>query len=135
MGRSAHGSALRGRVAWAGNTPFKWGKAGASHLGGIRNPMVIAWPKRIKDKGGLRSQFHSLHRIRTDYLGSCWSAEPTDVNGVAQIRCTALALCPRSMIQCAARDTRKQYFAILGNRAMYRTAGSHAGGWIESLED
>src|SRR5207247_1769989 len=43
--------------AWAGNTPFKWGKQVASHLGGIRNPMVIAWPKRIKNKGGLRSQF------------------------------------------------------------------------------
>src|SRR5690348_4618168 len=43
--------------AWAGNTPFKWGKQVASHLGGIRNPMVIRWPKRIKDKGALRSQF------------------------------------------------------------------------------
>jgi hypothetical protein len=32
--------------AWAGNTPFKWGKQIASHLGGIRNPMVIAWPNR-----------------------------------------------------------------------------------------
>src|SRR4051812_2228337 len=36
--------------AWAGNTPFQWGKQVASHLGGIRDPMVIAWPKRIKDK-------------------------------------------------------------------------------------
>ena len=30
--------------AWAGNTPFQWGKQMASHLGGTRNPMVVAWP-------------------------------------------------------------------------------------------
>ncbi|PYJ39595.1 MAG: hypothetical protein DME84_01145, partial [Verrucomicrobia bacterium] len=33
--------------AWAGNTPFKWGKQVASHLGGIRNPMVVSWPKSV----------------------------------------------------------------------------------------
>jgi arylsulfatase A-like enzyme len=27
--------------AWAGNTPFQWGKQVASHLGGTRNPMVV----------------------------------------------------------------------------------------------
>ena len=43
--------------AWAGNTPFQWGKQVASHLGGTRNPMVISWPRRIRDRGGLRSQF------------------------------------------------------------------------------
>ena len=33
-------------AAWAhaGNTPFQWGKQMASHLGGTRNPMVVAWP-------------------------------------------------------------------------------------------
>ena len=30
--------------AWAGNTPFQWGKQVGSHLGGTRNPMVIRWP-------------------------------------------------------------------------------------------
>ena len=33
--------------AWAGNTPFQWGKQVGSHLGGTRNPMVIHWPARI----------------------------------------------------------------------------------------
>ena len=33
-------------AAWAHafNTPFQWGKQTASHLGGTRDPMVIAWP-------------------------------------------------------------------------------------------
>ena len=40
--------------AWAGNTPFQWVKQVASHLGGTRNPMVITWPAKIKDEGGMR---------------------------------------------------------------------------------
>jgi len=35
--------------AWAGNTPFQWGKQVASHLGGIRNPMVVHGPTRTTD--------------------------------------------------------------------------------------
>ena len=47
-------------VGWAhaGSTPFQWTKQIASHFGGTRNPLVISWPKRIKDKNGLRAQFH-----------------------------------------------------------------------------
>ena len=33
--------------AWAGNTPFKWGKQVASHLGGTRDPLVVRYPQRI----------------------------------------------------------------------------------------
>ena len=43
--------------AWAGNTPFQWGKQVGSHLGGLRDGMAVSWPERIKDSGGLRSQF------------------------------------------------------------------------------
>ena len=36
-------------AAWAHamNAPFQWGKQMASHLGGTRDPMVVAWPSRI----------------------------------------------------------------------------------------
>src|ERR1051326_146909 len=43
--------------AWAGNTPFQWGKQVGSHLGGTRNPMVVHWPDRITGTNQLRSQF------------------------------------------------------------------------------
>src|SRR5205814_5733557 len=59
--------------AWAGNTPFQWGKQVASHLGGIRNPMVISWPKRIKVRR-LAQPIHTLHRHRSNNPGSCWPA-------------------------------------------------------------
>jgi arylsulfatase A-like enzyme len=43
--------------SWAFDTPFTWFKQNASKLGGIRQNMVVSWPARIKDKGGLREQF------------------------------------------------------------------------------
>ena len=43
--------------SWAFDTPFDWFKQNASRLGGINQNMVVSWPARIKDKGGLREQF------------------------------------------------------------------------------
>ena len=52
--------------AWAGNCPFQWGKQVASHLGGTRDPMVVRWPERIREQGGLRTPVHARHRHRPD---------------------------------------------------------------------
>ncbi len=49
--------------AWMFSTPFQGTKADASHLGGTRDPMIISWPARIKQGGGLRSQFGHLTDI------------------------------------------------------------------------
>ena len=43
---------------WAFDAPFSWTKQVASHFGGVRQGMAISWPKMIKDKGGIRNQFH-----------------------------------------------------------------------------
>ncbi len=43
--------------AVAMDSPFSWTKQVASDFGGIRNGMVIRWPKGIKAKGEVRSQF------------------------------------------------------------------------------
>ena len=39
--------------SWAFDTPFSWFKQNASALGGINQNMVVSWPARIKDKGGV----------------------------------------------------------------------------------
>ena len=46
-------------VGWAHamNTPYQWTKQVASHLGGTRNGTIVHWPKGIKAKGEIRSQF------------------------------------------------------------------------------
>ena len=70
--------------AWAGNTPFQWGKQVASHLGGTRNPMVVRCPQRIKDSGGLRSQFTHVTDIGPMILDMVGIPQPTHVDGVEQ---------------------------------------------------
>ena len=66
------------------NTPFQWTKQVASHFGGTRNPLVVSWPARIKDTGGMRSQFHHVIDIAPTILEAAGMPEPTCVNGVAQ---------------------------------------------------
>jgi arylsulfatase A-like enzyme len=40
--------------AWAMDSPLQWTKQVASHFGGTRNPVIISWPAKITDKGGVR---------------------------------------------------------------------------------
>ena len=70
--------------AWAGNTPFKWGKQVGSHLGGTRNPMVIRWPARITDAGGLRSQFGHVIDVAPTILDLAGIPQPQTVDGIEQ---------------------------------------------------
>ena len=67
--------------AWAGNTPFQWGKQCASHLGGTRNGMVVSWPERIKDAGGLRTQFTHCIDVGPTILEAAGIPEPKVVDG------------------------------------------------------
>ena len=50
--------------AWAGNTPFQWGKQVGSHLGGTRNPMVVHWPARHHGCRWAALAVHPRHRHR-----------------------------------------------------------------------
>ena len=70
--------------AWAMNTPFQWTKQIASHFGGTRNPLVVSWPERIKDAGGVRTQFHHVIDIAPTILEAAGIPSPEMVNGVPQ---------------------------------------------------
>ena len=115
-------------AAWAlaGNTPFPWGKQVASHLGGTRNPMVVSWPKRIQDKGGLRSQFtHAIDLVPT-ILEAVGLPAPTEVDGVPQMPIHGTSFVYTFADANAPERHTQQYFEILGNRALYKD------GWMWS---
>ena len=57
--------------AWAMDAPFQWTKQVASHFGGTRNPMVVHWPKGIKAKGEIRTQFHHVIDVVPTILEAC----------------------------------------------------------------
>ena len=70
--------------AWAFDTPFKWTKQVASHFGGTRQGMAMSWPNGIKDKGGIRNQFHHVIDIMPTILEAVGIKAPSTVNGIEQ---------------------------------------------------
>jgi arylsulfatase len=113
--------------AWALDAPFQWTKQVASHFGGTRNAMVIAWPKRIKDTGGLRSQFHHCIDIVPTILEALGLPEPSMVNGAPQKPMEGVSMAYTFGDAKAPTRRRTQYFEMLGNRALYHE------GWIASV--
>lgn len=113
--------------AWAMNTPFQWTKQIASHLGGVRNPVAISWPARIKDKGGVRHQFHHVIDIAPTIYEACGIQFPDILNGVAQKPIEGVSML-YSFDKADAPDRRRtQYFEMFINRALY-----HDGWWAAS---
>ncbi len=66
------------------NTPYQWTKQVASHWGGTRNGTIVHWPKGIKAKGEIRSQFHHVIDVAPTILEAAGLPEPVSVNGVQQ---------------------------------------------------
>ncbi len=112
--------------AWGLDAPFQWMKQVASHLGGSRNPMVISWPDRIKDKGGLRSQFTHVVDVAATLYDVIGIQPPDTVNGVKQLSQDGVSFAYSFADADAPARHTSQYFEIMGNRAMYKD------GWIAS---
>jgi len=109
-------------AAWAhaANTPFPWGKQIGSHLGGTRNPMVVAWPNRIKGKGDLRTQFTHCIDVGPTVLELVGIPEPKVVDGIAQEPMDGTSFAYTLGDAAAAERHTVQYFEMLGSRAMYK---------------
>jgi arylsulfatase len=107
--------------SWAFDTPFKWTKQVASHFGGTRQGMAIAWPNRIKDAGGIRTQFHHMIDIVPTILEATGIPAPVMVNGVAQKPIEGVSMTytfdKANADAPSKRDT--QYFEMFGNRGIY----------------
>src|SRR4029079_15914962 len=112
--------------SWAFDTPFKWTKEVASHFGGTRQGMAIAWPNRIKDAGGIRTQFHHMIDIVPTLLEATGIPAPVMVNGIAQkpIEGVSMAYTFDKANANAPSTRTTQYFEMFANRAIYHD------GWI-----
>ena len=106
--------------AWAGNTPFQWGKQMGSHLGGTRDPMVVHWPARVTEAGGLRSQFTHVTDVAPTILDVCGIPAPDEVDGIAQEPLHGSTFADSFTDAGAPERHTQQYFESVGNRAMYK---------------
>jgi arylsulfatase len=106
------------------DAPFAWTKQVASSFGGTRNGLVVHWPKGIRAKGELRSQFHHVIDVAPTVLEAAKLPEPKSVNGTPQVPMEGVSLA-YSFDDAKAKDRHvTQYFEISGNRAIYHD------GWL-----
>ena len=110
--------------AWAMATPFQFFKQVASHFGGTANGMVISWPARIKDAGGLRQQFSYVSDVTPTILEAVGIAPPSVVNGVSQLPMDGVSLAYSFDAANAAARRQTQYFEMVQNVAIYND------GWV-----
>jgi arylsulfatase A-like enzyme/uncharacterized membrane protein len=105
--------------AWAGNTPFQWGKQMASHLGGTRNPLVVAWPNRIEPSTDVRAQFTHCIDVAPMILEAAGIPEPKSVDGIEQEPMDGTSFVYTFAEAAVAERHTVQYFEVLGARAIY----------------
>ncbi|GAA6767280.1 arylsulfatase [Flavobacterium sp. CGRL1] len=126
LGGPKHFNHFTAEWAWAMCAPFQWTKQVASHFGGTRNPMIISWPAKIKDKGGLRSQFtHTIDIVPTLYelIGI---TPPETINGITQNPIEGISFAYTFNDAKAKERHTTQYFELGVNRGIYHN------GWMAS---
>jgi arylsulfatase A-like enzyme len=107
--------------AWAFDTPFKWTKQVPSFFGGTRQGMAISWPKVIKDKGGIRDQFHHVIDVVPTILEATGIPAPVMVDGIAQkpIEGVSMAYTFDKANANAPSTHQTQYFEMMGVQGLY----------------
>ncbi|WP_207534134.1 arylsulfatase [Desertivirga arenae] len=106
--------------AMAANTPFKYWKTDANTEGGTRNPLILFYPKGIKDKGGIRNQYGHVIDVLPTTLQLAKAQVPAVINGYKQepIEGTSLAY-TIDQAKAPSRHT-IQYYEIAGSRSLYK---------------
>jgi len=127
-------------VGWAHamNTPYQWTKQVASHFGGTRNGTIVHWPKGIKGKGEIRSQFCHVIDIAPTVLEAAGLPHPTVVNSAQQAPYEGKSMLYALNDAKAAERRETQYFEMFCNRGIYHKGWTavtrHSVPWIGSYK-
>ncbi|WHZ12356.1 MAG: Arylsulfatase [Burkholderiaceae bacterium] len=113
--------------AMAANTPLKRYKQN-THGGGIRDPLVLAWPNGIAARGELRHGFCHARDLLPTLLDLCHVTPPPVIAGVAQQPVTGQSLAATLADPAAPGRTEPQVFEMFGHRGIWH-AGWKAVAW------
>jgi len=123
-------------VGWAHalDAPYQWTKQVASHWGGVRNGTIVHWPRGIKAKGEVRTQFAHVIDVAPTVLEAAGIPEPTHVQGVPQRPMEGVSLVYALNDASAAGRHETQYFEMFCNRGIYHQGWTavtrHSTPWV-----
>jgi arylsulfatase A-like enzyme len=120
LGSEMYMNASAAPWAWAFTAPFPGTKTDASHLGGTRDPMVISWPARIHQTGGLRTQFGHLTDIAPTIYEAAGIHPLAEVDGVKQTPLEGVSLVYTFDHPGTKSRHHVQIFETNGNKAIYK---------------
>ena len=127
-------------VGWAHamDTPYQWTKQVASHWGGTRNGTIVHWPKGIRAKGEIRSQFCHVIDVAPTVLEVIGLPQPEIVNGTQQAPMEGISMVYSFDNGKAEERHDLQYFEMFCNRGIYHRGWSavtrHSTPWVALAE-
>jgi arylsulfatase A-like enzyme len=108
-------------VGWAHAlcAPYQWTKQVASHWGGTRNGAIVHWPRGVRGRGEVRTQFYHVIDVAKTILDVAGLPEPAIVNSIAQAPFEGVSM-KASFTDGKTPETHLvQYFEMFGNRGIY----------------
>jgi arylsulfatase len=108
--------------AAATNTPFRYYKSYGNFEGGTHDPLILFYPNKIKEKGGIRTQYAYVNDILPTTVELTGVKVPTVINGYAQepIEGTSLAYTVEPENKNVPSRHTVQYHEMNGSRAIYK---------------
>ena len=108
--------------AAAANTPFRYYKSYATFEGGTRDPLILFYPKKIKDKGGIRNQYSYVNDILPTTIELTGTKVPAVINGYVQepIEGTSLAYTVEPENKNVPERHTIQYHEMTGGYGIYK---------------
>jgi arylsulfatase A-like enzyme len=105
--------------AQAANTPFKFWKQDANSEGGTHNPLIVFWPKGIKDRGGIRFQYGHVIDVLPTTLDLLGIKAPEEIRDVKQQPLEGFSFADSMDNANAPWHHTVQYYYIFGSRSVY----------------
>lgn len=106
-------------IGWAQveNTPLKRYKQN-THAGGVQDPLIVSWPKGLKEYG-VRSQFHHVMDVVPTILEVVGAEAPASVKGIPQMPIHGTSMAYSFADKSAPTRKRSQIFEMFGHRAIW----------------